>query len=302
MSQAIPGLLHVPVEESGNSSGEGIKLISFDLRPFVVPEAHRCGKCRPVSDFDKLTHIGEGAYGTVYKARDKKSNEIVALKKLKIGKEYECMPLNFTREITILKTLRHDNIIDLRAVAVGRSFESTFLVLEYCAYGLARVIDEVGKPLLQQPQIKCIMQQLFSGVDYLHKRFVLHRDLNVSNILFTHSGCLKITDFGLSRHILPGSMTPNVVSRWYRAPEILFGSITYTSAIDMWSTGCIFAELLLKKPLFRADSDCDMIRLIIESLGTPTESIWPGLSKLPLLQNYDLWWQPSNKLSKTFED
>jgi len=297
---AIPGLHHIPIEES-SSTCEAIQLSSFDLKSFTVPGAHRYGKCRPISEFDRICVIGEGTYGTVYKVKDRISDNIVALKRLKIAKETEFMSRNFLREITNLKLLRHDNIVNLLGIAVGKNFESTYLILEFCEYELSSVIDELEPQILQQPQIKNIMHQLFTGVDYIHKNFVFHRDLSPSNILFTSSGILKITDFGLSRKISPGNVTPNVGLRWYKAPEILFGSIKYTSTVDIWSCGCILAEMIKRKALFHGNSDSDVIKLIIDFLGTPTESLWPGYSSLPVPQNYDLRLQPYNRIRSTFQ-
>lgn len=300
-SVSIPGLLHIPAENS-STSGEAIKLTAFDLKSFSVPIAHRSGKCRPIAEFDRICVVGEGSYGTVYKVRDKVLEEICALKRLKIQKESsELMPQNFLREITNLKLLKHDNIVNLLGIAVGRNFQSTYLILEFCEYSLAIVIDEVERELLQHPQIKNIMKQLFTGLDYIHKNFILHRDISPSNILFSETGILKITDFGMSRKISSGSSTPNVGLRWYKAPEILFGSRNYTSAVDIWSCGCIFAELIRRRPVFKGDSDSDVILLMIEFLGTPTESLWPGFSELPVPQNYELKLQPYNRIRSTFE-
>ncbi|GBO09693.1 putative cyclin-dependent kinase 9, partial [Araneus ventricosus] len=111
----------------------------------------------------------------------------------------------------------------------------TYLLLEYCPYELSKIVDdEVAKTKIDQTHIKCIMHQLFTGLCYLHENFVLHRDLTVTNILFTEIGVLKITDFSNCRMATEEKMTPNVVSRWYRAPELLFGATNYTSAIDIW--------------------------------------------------------------------
>ncbi|XP_054714389.1 cyclin-dependent kinase 10-like [Uloborus diversus] len=299
---AIPGLsFPFPTQTDNSSDLEDIVLTGFDLKRFVVPDFHRYGKCRPVTDFHKICKFGEGTFGTVYKVKDKRTDEVVALKKLKIHKESECMPLNFTREIIILKELKHKNIVNLHGVAVGKSIESTYLILEYCSFVLSNVIDEVDTASLLEPQIKCIMSQLFKGLDYIHKHFVIHRDLNPTNILFTQGGILKISDFGCSCKASSGDLSPHVVSRWYRPPEILFGSTKYTYTVDIWSSGCVFSELLLRNALFRGDSDTDVIRKIVDCLGTPTEDTWPGFTELPLLKDYDIYLQPVNRLRSFFE-
>ncbi|XP_042897321.1 cyclin-dependent kinase 10 isoform X2 [Parasteatoda tepidariorum] len=295
----IPGLEHFPVEESSSSSGEGITLLSFDLQPFKIPELHVSGKCRHISEFNKISHIGEGAHDKVL---DIKSGEVVALKKLKISKdELACISIYCLREITILKNLEHCNVTHFYGVAVGKSFESTYLIQEYCPFSLSKVIDD-EKAIFDQSQIKGVMTQLFEGLAYVHSKHIIHRDLSVTNILFTSSGILKISDFGFSRLTSNGEMTPNVVSRWYRAPEILFGAKTYTSAIDMWAAGCIFAELIHRKPLFPADTDNDMIKLIIDTISSPNETLWPGFTELPLLKNYEIRQQSSNRLRQIFRD
>ncbi len=136
----------------------------------------------------------------------------------------------------------------------------------------------------------------------MHKNFIVHRDLKVSNLLLTDKGQLKIADFGLARKYgIPNTpMTPNVVTLWYRAPELLFQSKYQTTAIDMWAAGCILGELLLHKPLLPGRSELHQIELIIELLGTPNETIWPSFSKLPVSQTYSLKQQPYNNIKHTF--
>ncbi|GFS76381.1 hypothetical protein TNCV_1620231 [Trichonephila clavipes] len=147
-------------------------------------------------------------------------------------------------------------------------------------------LTEEWDKLPQQLLDNVVQSMLLYGLDYIHHHNVLHRDLAVSNILFSDLGVLKISDFGCSRFQVAenGDMTPNKVSRWYRAPELLFGDTKYTSAIDIWSAGCIFAELLMKEPLFKANSDNNLLSMFIETLGTPTEETWPGFKELPLLK------------------
>lgn len=179
---------------------------------------------RPVSEFEKLNCIGKGTYGVVYRGRDKINQEIVALKKVRMENEQWGLPISSMREINLLLNLRHENIVELREVAVGKSLRSMFLVMTYCEQDLASLLDNMPQPFTEA-QIKCIGLQLFRGLNYVHKRFIVHRDIKVSNLLLTDSGCLKIADFGLARQFtLPnGTMTPMVVTLWYRAPELLFG-------------------------------------------------------------------------------
>ena len=146
------------------------------------------------------------------------------------------------------------------------------------------------------------MLQLFRGLQYLHKNFIVHRDLKVSNLLLTDKGCLKIADFGLAcKYSLPAKpMTSQVVTLWYRAPELLLHSKFQTTAIDMWAAGCIFGELFLQKPLFPGKSEIHQLELIIELLGTPNDQIWEGFSQLPVLKNFILKQQPYNNIKHLF--
>ncbi|XP_054152927.1 cyclin-dependent kinase 10-like [Oppia nitens] len=272
-----------------------------DLKPFEVPVEDQLGKCRLVTDFEKLNRIGEGTYGIVYRARDTRTDEIVAIKRMRMDREREGLPVSGLREINLLLNLRHDNVVQLKEVVVGKSLESIFLVMEYCEQDLASLLDNMNTPFTES-QVKCILMQLFYGLVYLHKNFIVHRDLKVSNLLLTDCGQLKIADFGLARKYglknIP--MTPRVVTLWYRAPELLFQSNVQTTAIDMWAAGCILGELLLHKPLLPGRSEINQIELIVDFLGTPNASIWPDCSKLPVLQKFQLKHQPYNNIKYKF--
>ncbi|XP_022248510.1 cyclin-dependent kinase 10-like [Limulus polyphemus] len=242
---------------------------------FEIPKHDIQGQCRPVTEFEKLNRIGEGTYGIVYRARDSRTNEIVAMKKVRMEREKDGVPVSGLREINILLNLQHNNIVNLKEVVVGKSLDSIFLVMEYCEQDLASLLDNIQTPF-SESQVKCIMLQLFNGLQYLHKSFIVHRDLKVSNLLLTDHGCLKIADFGLARKygVPLKPMTPKVVTLWYRAPELLLQSRIQTTAIDMWAAGCILGELLLHKPLLPGRSEIHQIELIIELLGTPNDQIW----------------------------
>uniref|UniRef100_A0A8C6PRQ8 mitogen-activated protein kinase n=1 Tax=Nothobranchius furzeri TaxID=105023 RepID=A0A8C6PRQ8_NOTFU len=245
------------------------------------------GSCRSVREFEKFNRIGEGTYGIVYRARDTKSDEIVALKKVRMDKEKDGIPISSLREMTLLLRLRHPNIVELKEVVVGSHLESLFLVMSYCEQDLASLLENMQTPF-SEAQVKCIILQLLRGLEYLHHNFIIHRDLKVSNLLMTDKGCVKIADFGLARMygIPQQPMTPRVVTLWYRAPELLLGTKTQTTALDMWAVGCILAELLAHKPLLPGTSEIQQVDLIVQLLGTPNENIWPGFSKLPLVGQY----------------
>nr|WNT93103.1 CDKG1-1 protein [Phyllostachys edulis] len=238
--------------------------------------------CRSVDEFQRLNKINEGTYGVVFRVRDKKTGEIVALKKIKMEKEREGFPLTSLREINILLSFHHPSIVDVKEVVVGSSVNDTFMVMEYMEHDLKGVMETMKQPY-GQSEVKCLMLQLLEGVKYLHDNWVLHRDLKTSNLLLNNRGELKICDFGLSRQY--GSplkpYTQLVVTLWYRAPELLLGAKEYSTVIDMWSLGCIMAELLSKEPLFNGKTEIDQLNKIFKILGTPNEQIWPGYSKLP---------------------
>ncbi|GLU06176.1 hypothetical protein SLE2022_232290 [Rubroshorea leprosula] len=238
--------------------------------------------CRSVDEFERLNKIDEGTYGVVYRARDKRTGEIVALKKVKMEKEREGFPLTSLREINILLSFHHQSIVDVKEVVVGGSLDSIFMVMEYMEHDLKGLMESM-KQAFSQSEVKCLMLQLLEGVKYLHDNWVLHRDLKTSNLLLNNRGELKICDFGLARQY--GSplkpYTHLVVTLWYRAPELLLGTKQYSTAIDMWSLGCIMAELLSKEPLFNGKTEFDQLDKIFRILGTPNETIWPGFSKLP---------------------
>ncbi|CAJ1943662.1 unnamed protein product [Sphenostylis stenocarpa] len=255
--------------------------------------------CRNVGEFEMIKKINEGTYGVVYKARDKKTGELVALKKVKMNIERDGFPMSSLREINILLSLNHPSIVNVKEVLVD-DFDGTFMVMEYMEYDLKGMM-EVKKQPFSISEIKSFIKQLLEGVKYLHDNWVIHRDLKSSNILLNHDGELKICDFGLARQY--GSprkpYTPVVVTLWYRAPELLLGAKEYSTAIDMWSVGCIMAELIAKEPLFRGKSELEQLDQIFRTLGTPDEKIWPGLSKLPGAKAKFVK-QPFNMLRKKF--
>ncbi|OTA60387.1 kinase-like protein [Hypoxylon sp. EC38] len=255
------------------------KLLRFD--------AGGWGKSRSVENYDKLNDIEEGAYGWVARAKEIKTGKVVALKRLKIDpNDTAGLPETGLREIQILKDCTHRNIVELREVVVGddtRRIENVFLVLEFLEHDLMSILSDMPEPFLAS-EVKTLLLQLASGVAYLHDHWILHRDLKTSNLLLNNRGQLKIADFGMARYVgdpAPPKLTQLVVTLWYRAPELLLGTKTYGAAIDMWSVGCIFGELLTREPLLQGKTEVDELSKIFELCGIPTDESWPGFRRLP---------------------
>ncbi|XP_068306893.1 cyclin-dependent kinase G-2-like [Pyrus communis] len=255
--------------------------------------------CRSVFEYERLNHISEGTYGVVFRARDKKTGEIVALKKMKMDVDKGCdgFPMSALREINILLSFNHPSIVGVKEVVMD-DFDGVYMVMEHMDHDLKGLMESMKQPF-SIGEVKYLMKQLLEGVEYLHDNWILHRDLKTSNILLNNEGELKICDFGLSRQY--GSplkpYTSLVVTLWYRAPEILLGTKQYSTAIDMWSVGCIMAELLAKAPLFSGKDEIEQLDKIFKTLGTPDEK--SGLSKLPGFKA-NFVKQPYNLLRKKF--
>ncbi|KAK6122999.1 hypothetical protein DH2020_043246 [Rehmannia glutinosa] len=250
--------------EKINDFGMGLMCRSRDL----------ISGCVSVDDYETLNEISHGSFGIVYRARDTKTGEIVAIKE-----EFDGLCFSSLREIDILKSLHHPSIVEFKQVAVD-DYDGVYVVMEYVENDLHEYLKRPLFSSTSLSEVKRLMKELLEGVKYLHQNRVMHRDLKPSNILINSKGELKICDFGMSRQF--GSIySPRVVTLWYRAPELLLGMKTYSFAIDMWSVGCIMAELLSKQVLFRGESEIDQLHQIYRVLGTPNETVWPGYSKLP---------------------
>jgi cyclin-dependent kinase 2 len=230
--------------------------------------------------YQKLEKIGEGTYGVVYKAFDRVQQDTVALKKIRLEAEDEGVPSTAVREISLLKELDHQNIVHLRDVVHEEN--KLYLVFEYLEQDLKKYMDVVGRRL-EKLLVKSYMHQLLLGIAFCHSHRVLHRDLKPQNLLIDRQGVLKLADFGLARSfgVPVRTFTHEVVTLWYRAPEILLGGHQYATPVDIWSTGCIFSEMLTHKALFPGDSEIDQLFKIFKVLGTPSEDMWEGVSKLP---------------------
>lgn len=223
--------------------------------------------------YQKIEKLGEGTYGIVYKAQDRTTGDIVALKRIRLDNENEGVPCTAIREISLLKELRHPNIVRLYDV-LHREKKLT-LVFEYLDIDLKKFID-ANSGELDLGTIKTMMWQLLAGVAYIHRHKVLHRDLKPQNLLINKRSELKIADFGLARtYGAPvKSYSNEVVTLWYRAPDVLLGSKQYSTSIDIWSIGCIFAEMATGHPLFTGCNARDQLDKQCQLLGKPRSLDW----------------------------
>jgi serine/threonine protein kinase len=227
--------------------------------------------------------LGKGTYGTVVKAVNTKTKEEIAIKKIKLDVETEGIPATALREIAILKHYQHPNVVKL--YHLNLSDKKILLCLEFIQYDLKKFWDKEF-PISKSVNIeiiKSIMYQILKGIDFLHSKKILHRDLKPQNVLIDNNLRVRIADFGLSRtYTIPiKQYTREVLTLWYRSPELILGAEFYSTGIDIWSIGCIFAELFLRKPLFQGDSEIKQLFLIYEHLGSPTEETLPGYKTFP---------------------
>ncbi|CAN4087243.1 unnamed protein product [Withania somnifera] len=231
---------------------------------------------RKAETFEKLDKIGQGTYSSVYKARDLVNDKLVALKRVRFEKMDPESIKFMAREIVILRRLDHPNIIKLEGLVVSRASCSLYLVFEYMEHDLTGLAALPGIKFTE-PQVKCYMRQLLSGLDHCHNRGVLHRDIKGSNLLIDNHGILKIADFGLANFFNNQQSVPltsRVVTLWYRPPELLLGASHYGTAVDLWSTGCILGELYVAKPIMPGRTEVEQLHKIFKLCGSPTEDYW----------------------------
>ncbi|XP_061698680.1 cyclin-dependent kinase 17-like isoform X2 [Syngnathoides biaculeatus] len=226
----------------------------------------------------KLDKLGEGTYATVYKGRSKLTDNLVALKEIRLEHE-EGAPCTAIREVSLLKDLKHANIVTLHDIV--HTEKSLTLVFEYLDKDLKQYMDDCGN-ILSMHNVKLFLFQILRGLAYCHRRKVLHRDLKPQNLLINERGELKLADFGLARakSVPTKTYSNEVVTLWYRPPDVLLGSSEYSTQIDMWGVGCIFYEMAAGRPLFPGSTVEDELHLIFRLLGTPTDDSWPGISSV----------------------
>ncbi|KAI4343914.1 hypothetical protein L6164_011207 [Bauhinia variegata] len=253
--------------------------------------------------FEKLEKIGQGTYSSVFRARDLETGKIVALKKVRFD-NFEPESVRFmAREIMILRRLDHPNIIKLEGLITSKLSCSIYLVFEYMEHDITGLLS-CPDIKFSEAQMKCYMKQLLSGIEHCHSRGVMHRDIKGSNLLVNNEGILKVADFGLANFSNLGHrqpLTSRVVTLWYRPPELLLGSTDYGPSVDLWSIGCVFAELLVGKPILQGRTEVEQLHKIFKLCGSPPDEYWkktrlPHATLFKPQQHYD------SCLQGTFKD
>jgi cyclin-dependent kinase len=260
-----------------------------------------------MSKYKKLEKIGEGSYGVVFKAKristpsnaqtsNTNKGDMVALKRITLENENEGVPVTALREIALLKELKHPNIV--RLFDVIHTPNKLMLVFEFLEQGdLKAYIAVHGQPHLNTTTVKSFLYQLLRGISYCHQHSILHRDLKPQNLLISKEGELKLADFGLARAfgIPVKKLTNEVVTLWYRPPDVLLGSQNYDTAVDIWSVGCIFAEMMSGEPPFCGKSEANQLQKVFAMLGTPSttpptpQSEASGVQHWPTYKEFSNW-------------
>lgn len=243
--------------------------------------------------------VGSGTYGKVFKGLNVYTKGLVALKRIRMEGERDGFPVTAVREIKLLQSLRHTNIVNLQEVMVEKN--DCFMVFEYLSHDLTGLLNHPTFKL-DPAQRKHLAKQLFEGLDYLHTRGVLHRDIKAANILVSNEGILKLADFGLARFYAKRHQldyTNRVITIWYRSPELLLGETQYTAAVDVWSAACVMVEIFTRRAIFAGDgTELSQLEKIYTILGTPNRQEWPGL--------VDMAWfellRPTAKRKNVFAD
>ncbi|EKG18814.1 hypothetical protein MPH_03830 [Macrophomina phaseolina MS6] len=243
--------------------------------------------------------VGSGTYGKVFKAIHVYTNDKVALKKIRMEGERDGFPVTAIREIKLLQSLNHENIVKLQEVMVEKN--DCFMVFEYLSHDLTGLLNHPSFKL-EHSHKKDLAKQFFEGLDYLHRRGVLHRDIKAANILVSNTGQLKLADFGLARFYAKRKKldyTNRVITIWYRSPELLLGETQYGPAVDIWSAACVLMEIFTKHAIFPGDGgEINQLEKIYNVLGTPTRAEWPGIVDM---QWFELL-RPSEKKPSTFAE
>lgn len=266
----------------------------------VAAEAINGWVPRRTDSFQKIEKIGQGTYSSVYKARDLTHNKIVALKRVRFDNMDPESVKFMAREILVLRRLDHPNVIKLEGLIMASC--SLYLIFEYMEHDLTGLAS-LPESKFSEPQVKCYMKQLLSGLDHCHSRRVLHRDIKGSNLLINNNGILKIADFGLATMFDPNQnqpLTSRVVTLWYRPPELLLGATYYGDSVDLWSSGCILGELYARKPIMPGRTEVEQLHKIFKLCGSPSEEYW-AKSKLPHSTEFKPLQSYRRRISESFK-
>ena len=250
---------------------------------------------------DQSILLGEGTYGRVFKGLDTQTNLPVAIKRAKVEIRSASGGVHFTtiREIKIMRKLEHSNLMNLVDIFNEQDDQVVSLVMPFMETDLGSIFSD-RSIIFTMAHVKGITKQILAGLEYMHSHWYVHRDLKPANVFVdTTTGTCKIGDFGFARTFATphsgihgrrrpfgGTMTPLVVTQWYRAPELFFGSTHYGAGVDIWAAGCIVCEMLPRqkanrRPLFEASSDTEQLSRIFELMGTPSDNVWPLGKTLP---------------------
>lgn len=233
--------------------------------------------------------LGKGTWGIVHMAEQKSTGRIVAIKKIKSERQEEGINFTAVREIKILREFKHENIIDLVDCFI---LDGAVCLVYECAFtDLSKIIANRSIPL-SLADVKQHLYSLLQSVNACHERWILHRDLKPDNMLYLKDGTMKLADFGLARMFGTPKvrLSPQAITLWYKPPELLLGAELYSSAADMWSVGCIFAELLLRRPFLQGkQTDISQLDTIFTVFGTPADTNWPDYETLPLVSRGLTW-------------
>ena len=242
----------------------------------------------------KEKQVGEGTFGKVYKAKCKETGTLVALKKIRMDNEREGFPVTAVRELKLLQSLSSDFVVKMIEIVTSR--KAVFVVFEYMEFDLNGYVNQIT--CLEESHLKCLMVQMLESVKYLHSQNIVHRDIKGSNFLLNRKGKLKLADFGLAKKIHTSKcLTNRVITIWYRPPELLLGSTSYGTEIDIWSLGCVFIELFYLKPPFNGIDEVQQLESIFKLVS---KSDWPQMQSLEWFPLFNI---PDAKstLRKTFK-
>ncbi|ODV70469.1 Pkinase-domain-containing protein, partial [Hyphopichia burtonii NRRL Y-1933] len=268
------------------------------IKKLPKSQAYSIQVSKPYEIYQRIQQVGEGTYGKVYKAKNSLTNQFVALKKLRLESEREGFPITAMREIKLLQSFDHENIVGLLEMMIEHN--QIYMVLDYLDHDLTGLLTHPDLKL-EECHRKYLFKQLMEGLNYLHKKRVIHRDIKGSNILLDNKGTVKIADFGLARtmKLLNTGESPDYTNRvitiWYRPPELLLGATDYGREVDIWGVGCLLIELYSKNATFQGTEELSQLFKIFDLMGTPTIESWPNIENLPW---FEMLKPKVNKISK----